>query len=290
MSCAHPVPRVPLTMGASGIEVLEQGAVVKVVGVQSSPQLNGTFVRLLRQLRNGRWETQGYSNPAQEAALRPENLMAMPPLTRQLFHYLSEESLAELYLEVSVRLRTASCMCATSCMCSTSCICDVCCAGGRLMLMSCRSCTSQRGYGCDASLSLSWASRRAGARSLRRFGRRCGLASLALRWPVVTHASVALGLRPPSPQRRLRRVPRKSKSAHPTLWCEGLTSRRSWCCASPHVRASCPAWSTCPDSPATYTCLPPRWARRPCRSCRWPTRDRLQTQCVSMNRVCMCMH
>ena len=96
-------------MGASGIEVLEQGAVVKVVGVQSNPQLNGTFVRLLRQLRNGRWETQGYSNPAQEAALRPENLTAMPPLTRQLFHYLSEESLAELYLEVSVRLRTASC-------------------------------------------------------------------------------------------------------------------------------------------------------------------------------------
>ena len=96
-------------MGASGIEVLEQGAVVKVVGVQSNPQLNGTFVRLLRQLRNGRWETQGYSNPAQEAALWPENLTAMPPLTRQLFHYLSEESLAELYLEVSVRLRTASC-------------------------------------------------------------------------------------------------------------------------------------------------------------------------------------
>ena len=82
------------------MEVLAQGALVKVVGVQSNPQLNGTFVRLLRQLRNGRWETQGYSNPAQEAALRPENLTAMPPLTRQLFHYLSEESLAELYLEV----------------------------------------------------------------------------------------------------------------------------------------------------------------------------------------------
>ena len=82
------------------MEVLAQGALVKVVGVQSNPQLNGTFVRLLRQLRNGRWETQGYSNPAQEAALRPENLAAMPPLTRQLFHYLSEESLAELYLEV----------------------------------------------------------------------------------------------------------------------------------------------------------------------------------------------
>ena len=96
-------------MGASGIEVLEQGAVVKVVGVQSSPQLNGTFVRLLRQLRNGRWETQGYSNPAQEAALRPENLMAMPPLTRQLFHYLSEESLAELHLEVSVCLYLYAC-------------------------------------------------------------------------------------------------------------------------------------------------------------------------------------
>ena len=154
-SCTLSSPAVPLTMGASGIEVLEQGAVVKVVGVQSNPQLNGTFVRLLRQLRNGRWETQGYSNPAQEAALRPENLTAMPPLTRQLFHYLSEESLAELYLEVCMPAHCIS-------LCATSCICVGCCAGGRLMPMSCRSSTSQRGYGCEASLSLSWASRRAG--------------------------------------------------------------------------------------------------------------------------------
>ena len=90
---------------------LEQGAVVKVVGVQSNPLLNGTFVRLLRQLQNGRWETQGYSNPAQEAALRPQNLMIMPPLTRQLFYYLSDEPLAELHLEVSACLCTASCTC-----------------------------------------------------------------------------------------------------------------------------------------------------------------------------------
>ena len=45
-------------------DTLEQGAVAKVVGVQSNPQLNGTFVRLLRQLQNGRWETQGYCNPS----------------------------------------------------------------------------------------------------------------------------------------------------------------------------------------------------------------------------------
>ena len=90
-------------------DTLEQGAVAKVVGVQSNPQLNGTFVRLLRQLQNGRWETQGYANPVQEAALRPQNLTAMPPLTRQLFHYLSIEPLAELHLEVSACLFTASC-------------------------------------------------------------------------------------------------------------------------------------------------------------------------------------
>ena len=83
-------------------DTLEQGAVAKVVGVQSNPQLNGTFVRLLRQLQNGRWETQGYANPVQEAALRPQNLTTMPPLTRQLFHYLSIEPLAELHLEVSL--------------------------------------------------------------------------------------------------------------------------------------------------------------------------------------------
>ena len=93
------------------MDTLQQGAVVKVVGVQSTPQLNGTFVRLLRQLQNGRWETQGYSNPAQEKALRPQNLMVAPPLTRQLFHYLSDEPLAELHLEVCACLYTASCMC-----------------------------------------------------------------------------------------------------------------------------------------------------------------------------------
>ena len=70
-------------------DTLREGNVVKIVGVQGQPHLNGTFVRLLRQLPNGRWETQGYSDPAQEAALQPKNLTAMSPLTRQLFHYLA---------------------------------------------------------------------------------------------------------------------------------------------------------------------------------------------------------
>ena len=73
---------------------LQQGSYAIIHGVQSRPALNGTVVTLERWVEDsGRWETLGYGDRNQEAALRPANLRPFPslehnPLARQLHHYL----------------------------------------------------------------------------------------------------------------------------------------------------------------------------------------------------------